>query len=55
MEADKTTIGTCRLDYETEYPKLFKEHRKLMAENERLRNTIIEMCKQLFVKGGAEE
>ena len=45
MEESKKLVATCQPDYEREY------HR-LMAENDILRKTIIEMCKNLFVKGG---
>ena len=38
----------------SKYYRLIKENSQLMAENDVLRKTIIEMCKNLFIKGGAE-
>ena len=52
MEENKTLVETCRPDYEREYHRLIKENADLMSENDVLRKTIIEMCKNLFVKGG---
>jgi hypothetical protein len=52
MEENKKLVATCRPDYEREYHRLIKENAQLMAENDILRKTIIEMCKSLFVKGG---
>lgn len=53
MEENEKLVATCRPDYEREYYRLIKKNSQLMAENDVLRKTIIEMCKNLFIKGGA--
>jgi hypothetical protein len=45
-------VGVCEPDYEREFYRLIKENAQLKEENDELRKTIIEMCKNLFVKGG---
>ena len=47
-------VGVCQPDYESEYYRLIKENAQLKGENDELRKTIIEMCKNLFVKGGEQ-
>lgn len=55
MEENKILLATCEPDYKREYYRLVKENAQLIAENDVLRKTIIEMCKNLFVKDGERE
>ena len=50
MKENKELVGTCQPDYEREYHRLVRENAQLISENLMLRKTIIEMCKNLFVK-----
>ena len=54
MKENLEGTSLCQPDYESEYDRLWRENRILAAENSSLQRTIIEMCKQMFVKGGAE-
>ena len=47
---DETPVGTCSPDYEREYYRLIEEVGTLKRENVSLRDTILEMCKKLFVE-----
>lgn len=48
--ADKTPVDTCHPDYEREYYRLIEEVANLKRENERLKDTILGMCKKLFAE-----
>lgn len=50
MEENKELTEACIPNYEREYYRITKENAQLVAENNILRKTIIEMCKNLFVK-----
>ena len=54
MEENKKLVEACQPNYEQEYHRLIKENSRLISDNAVLQKTIIEMCKNLFVKGGAE-
>lgn len=47
-------VEEARPNYESEYYRQQVLIKKLYSENKELRDTIIGMCKTLFVKGGAE-
>ena len=50
--------GTCiksGLNYEAEYYRQEEMLKKLICENQRLKDTIIGMCESLYGKGGRQE
>lgn len=53
--SNENYVGTISVDYESEW---YRQREKIMTledENERLRNTIVGMCKALYEKGGASD
>ena len=52
MRENEKLVATCQPDYEREYHRIIKENAQLMTENDVLRKNIVEMCKNLFMKGG---
>lgn len=48
-------VCEARPDYESEYYRQVELIKKLYCENKELRDTIIGMCKTLFLKGDEQE
>ena len=53
-DTDNCCVCESRPNYESEYYRQQELIKELYSENKELRDTIIGMCKTLFLKGGTE-